>query len=290
MLTINFVCTGAFRCPCGFCSLESYLKDGCPKSKLEAFPFLDLSKINKCDKENLIQKLSNEMDEMQEAFGELFDDISQSLSSRGVTPKQLAKRVLCLGTHSSGNVQRPLCEENKQKLIDSTSIDMSFIILIDHVSLFNFELLAWIIKSKQLCSDKDREQLLDYRKKFETFCRRKVFEVPFHTLRQETADYSIRSQTNFAVLMTVDESEYTLLDADKARRKIATLFNLGAGTVHLQWIDKGSLIVVFSVPTFIAERLFPLNSHQIHCLKCEGFTVFAVVETGMTHLYRYAIM
>ena len=252
---------------------------------MEAFPFLDLSKINRCDKENLIQKLSDEMDEMQEAFGELFDGISQSLSSRGITTEQLAKRVLCLGTHRSGNVQRPLCEDHKQKLIEATSIDRSFIILNDHMSFFNFELLAWIVKSKQLCSDEDRKQLVDYRMKFEHFCRRKVFEVPFHTLRQDTADSSIKRQTNFAVLMTMDETEYTLLDADKARRKIATLFNLRAGTLHLQWIDKGSLIVVFSIPIFVAERLFPLNSHQIHCLKCEGFTVFAVVDTGMTCLY-----
>ena len=230
------------------------------------------------------------MAEMQEAFGELFDGISQSLSLRGITTEQLARRVLSLGTHKSGNVQRPLCEEHKRKLVASTSIDNSFIILSDHVSFFNFELLAWIIKSIHLCTEEDRKQLQRYRERFEIFCRRKVFEIPFHALRPSIRDNKTRNRTHFAVLLTQDEDDPTLLDVDKARRKIATLLSLSAGTLHLEWIDRGSLILVFSVPNFVAERLFPLEHHQAHLLKSEGFTIFvpSTVGTGKTTLLRLA--
>ena len=41
-----------FHCPCKNCSLESYLEDGCPKSNIDSFPYLDISKLDEDDKED----------------------------------------------------------------------------------------------------------------------------------------------------------------------------------------------------------------------------------------------
>lgn len=91
------------------------------------------------------QMLSNEMEEMKNAFVELCDGISHSLSSRGVTTEELAELALFFGVHKSGNVHKPLLGEVKKELVASTSIHKSFIILSDHMSFFN--LSCWQVSS-----------------------------------------------------------------------------------------------------------------------------------------------
>ena len=231
----------------------------------------------------MIQELTDQINGMQDAFNKLFYKITQSLCSRGKTPQQLAALVLA---HRSGKVKIPLWNKYEEELRASTSISESFIILRNHITFFNFELLAWIIQHKDVCTDEDRKLLQEYQAMFEKFCRRKVFRVPCHMLRPNTREDNTRNRTNFAVLLTMDEGEAMLLDVVKAKRKLATLLNLKAGALHLEWIDKGSLILVFSVPNFVAERLFPLEHHQALLLKSEGFTVFvpSTVGTGKTSL------
>lgn len=106
-------------------------------------------------------------------------------------------------------------------------------------------------------------------------------------MKSRTQEKNTRNRTHFAVLLTEYDDQATLLDVNKAKYKIATILYLRAGTLHLEWIDRGSLILVFSVPNFVAERIFPLEHHQEHLLKSEGFTVFvpSTVGTGTTTLY-----
>ena len=231
------------------------------------------------------------MNVVQSAFYELLNRIRKSLRSLELNPEQLAKQVLSLGTHASGNVQRPICEQHKRKLTASTSTDESFKILGDYLSFFNFELLAWIINSEKLCTDEDRQQLLLYRERFKEFSKRKVTEIPFKALRLNTRDDSNWYWTRFATLLTADRYNLTLLEADDVRHKLATLLGLHARTLHLEWIDKGGLILVFSVPNFVAERLFPLDEHQAQCLKSKGFTIFvsSAVGTGKIILLCSAV-
>ena len=262
-----------FRCPCGECSLESYLENGCPKSNSDSFPYLDISKLDEDDKEDLTYQLSKDTSDMIMSFAKLLDEMCVSLKKQGIPVQSLAMRALSLGAYESDTIQKPLLSEDEKELRSSKTIDEAFLVLRPHMSFFNFELLKHITDSTELCSDSDRERMGEYISKFDTFCKRKVFEVPPGAVGQPAAELKKRKRKTFAVFMTKHEAEPNLIFVNFAKSKIANLLKLKPSTLHLHKIDEGSLIFIFSVPNFVARKLFPLKRSVMIMLKEEGFLI-----------------
>ena len=268
-----------FHCPCGQCSLESYIEDGCPRSNSDSFPYLDISKLDEDDKEDLTQQLSKDTSDMIMCFAELLDKTCVSLEKQGVSVRRLAMRALSLGAYKSEKIQKPLLSEDEKELKSSKTIDDAFLILRPHMSFFNFELLKHITDSRELCSDSDRDQMDEYISKFNKFCKCKVFEVSPGAVGQTTSNLKKRKRKAFVVLMTKHEAEPNLVFVNAAKQKIASLLKLKPSTLHLHRIDEGSIMLVFSVPNFVARKLFHLQSSTVAQLKDEGFLVLAPPAT-----------
>ena len=268
-----------FRCPCGQCSLESYIEEGCPKSNLDRFPFLDISKLDEDDKEDLTQQLSQEHALMTKRFANLMDETRMSIAKRGVPVQELVFRALSLGAYESEDNPKPLLSEDEEELKRSKTIVDAFVVLRPHMSFYNFELLKHITDSRELCSDSDRTRMDEYISKFGIFCERKVFEVSPGTFGQPTSKLKKRKRKAFAVLMTKHEAEPNLGFVNAAKQRIANLLKLKPSTLHLHRIDEGSILLVFSVPNFVARKLFPLQSSTVAQLKDEGFLVLAPPAT-----------
>ena len=268
-----------FHCPCGQCSLESYLEEGCPKSNSDSFPFLDISKLDEDNKEDLTQQLSQEHAHMTKRFANLMDETRMSLVARGVPVQKLVFRALSLVAYESENIPKPLLSEDEKELKCSETIDKAFTVLIPYMSFFNFELLKHITDSRELCSDSDRTRMDEYISKFGIFCKRKVFEVSPGAVGQPTSKLKKRKRKAFAVLMTKHEAEPNLVSVNAAKQRIAKVLKLKPSTLHLHRIDEGSILLVFSVPNFVARKLFPLQSSTVSQLKDEGFLVLAPPAT-----------
>ena len=271
-----------FHCPCRECSLDSYLSNGCPRLRLNSYPYLELGKLDEDDREDLIQKLSHETGEIVESFATLMNETCESLQKNDLQIQTLIRCALSLGAYKSQKVQNPLSEEHERELRNAKTMDDVFIILRPHMSFFNYELLEYIIKRHG--SDENRKLLEVYLQKFNVFCRRKVFEVSPDAIGNTSA--SKRKRKMFAVLLTAAEygDKPTLMDIKEAKRKLATLLKLNASSLHLHRIDEGSLILIFSVPTFLSTEIFPLNSSQIDCLKAEGYRIFVPVQDCNVYL------
>ena len=250
-----------FHCPCGRCSLESYLERGCQCSEIcsnNLFPYLNITNLDE-DINDLIQTLTNDLAEIMTCFAELLDNTAVSIRSRGEPPaivERLTFRALGLGAFDHPQIQKPLLREDETELKCSKTVDAAFIILRRHMSFFNFELLQHTINCEDLCTNNDRKRMEEYCSKFDKFCRRKVFEVPPDIYGQSRSDGKRKS---FVVLMTRHEEEQNLVCVRTAKHKIATILKLKSSTLHLHRIDEGSLILTFSVPEFVAQFLFPLN-------------------------------
>ena len=268
-----------FHCPCGQCSLESYIEEGCPKSNSDSFPFLDISKLDEDDKEDLTQQLSQEHAHMTKRFANLMDETRMSLVARGVPVQKLVFRGLSLGAYESKDIPKPLLSEDEKELRRSETIDKAFLVLRPHMSFFNFELLKHITDSRELCSDSDRTRMDEYISKFGIFCKRKVFEVSPGIFGQPTSKLKKRKKKAFAILMTKHEAEPDLVSVNAAKQRIASLLKLKPSTLHLHRIDEGSILLVFSVPNFVARKLFPLKLSTVAKLKDEGFLVLAPPAT-----------
>ena len=226
-----------FRCLCGECSLESYLEYGCHKSNSCAFPYLDISKMDVDDKEDLTYQLSHDTSDMITSFAKLLDEVCVSLKKQGISVQNLAKHALSIDAYDSDAIQKPLLSEDEKQLTRSKTIDEAILVLRPHMSFFNFELLKHITDSRELCSDSDRERMDEYISKFDTFYKRKVFEVPHGAVDRPVAELKKYKKKIFAVLMTKHEAEPNLIFGDAAKRKIAKLLNLKPSILYIYRID-----------------------------------------------------
>ncbi len=239
-----------FHCPCGKCDLLSYLDNGCPKSNSKQYPYLELTQLDEGDKEDLLQKLSDDTANIIKRFANLLTTTGKSLKCRNIQVDELVKVALDLGAYKSNKNQLPLLDEDQQKLQQANSIDSAFIILRRHMSFFNYEILSHIID--HLGSENDQEELANYCSQFKTFCERRIFEVPpsvFDPSGQKRKDRKL-----FVVLGTEDLFQ-TLNDVKAAQRKIASLLGLRVSTLQLKQVDLASVILVFSVPASVGHHL-----------------------------------
>ena len=258
-----------FRCPCQRCSLDSYLENGCPKSNTASFPYLDLKHLSEEEKEDILQQLEHDYVKMTKAFANLLTDTRESLIRRGVKVKEIADTALDLGAFKSEDNPKPLLHEHRSELNSMTGI---FNVLRQHSSFFNFEILGYIIE--RLGTDEDRHNLENYRQELDKFCKHKVFQVSPSIGQTLDAKHK---RTTFVVLITKDIVS-TLADVRVAKRRIATLLGLKSSTLHLHTVDDGSIILLFSVPNFVANELFPLSEETQSSLKAEGFLILSLIH------------
>ena len=256
-----------FHCPCGQCDLISYLDNGCPKTSSKQYPYLELSELDEDDKEDLVQKLSEDTANIIQSFANLLSTTSESLNRRNVKVDKLVKVALDLGAFKSNHNQLPLLDEDRQNLQQANSIDSAFIFLGKHMSFFNYEILSHIIN--HLGNEEDKENLAKYCSQFEIFCERKVFEVPPCVF--DPSGQKKKNRKLFVVLGT-DDLLRTLNDVKAAQRKLASLLGLRVSTLQLKRVDLASVILVFSIPTS-AGHFFPLDSSILTILSSIGFTL-----------------
>jgi hypothetical protein len=138
------------------------------------------------------------------------------------------------------------------------------------MSFFNHETLADIINELGNKGAKDR--LINYSEEFKEFCKRKVFEV-------EPGCYPcgqyLKQRKSFAVVLPTGEKRLqNLEDAVSIKEMLSDVLGIPLATLHLHRIDRGSVILVFSVPDSIAEELFPLPKEKVTLLKVKGMVLF----------------
>ena len=218
---------GAFCCSCRHCSLRSYLDHGCPRSKPGSIPYLDITKLEKNDKEILFQKLDDACNEILNDFTELLNHTRTSLNEREVSVQDLTKCVLEVASARDPGSQKLLSSEDEKDLKNSKSIDEVFAILNNYTSAFNFALIEGIISNKKLCSNDDHNQLRKYRTKLITFYERKVFQIsPVTVCSYTTLELEKCRQQKLVVLLTKHEKTIT-------KEKIASLLDLKVSSFDL---------------------------------------------------------
>ena len=263
-----------FICPCDECSLETYLQNGCPKSYT---PYLGKTTLSKADQEDLKYILENNTEKIMDSFANLSNATCDSLKQQGKTVDELV-RVAVTSNPSL-----------RDKLIGSTSVDRVFTDLAPEMSFFNHEILAKIIN---VLGDKDdKDHLDDYSKEFKEFCKRKIFEVePGHCTCGRHLSL-LKGRKLFAVVLpTGEEALKNFGDAVKIKKKLADVLGVLPAALHLHRIDKGSVILVLSVPDSIAQELFPLPKEKLALLRAKGMVLFVPQDLTSKSNQVYAFL
>ena len=158
------------------------------------------------------------------------------------------------------------------------------------MSFFNHETLADIIN--ELGDRDDKDCLADYSKEFKEFCKRKVFEVEPGRCTCGQRLSKLKQRKLFAVVLPTGERTMLrkLGDAVNIKETLADILDVPPATLHLHRIDRGSVILVFSVPDSIAQQLFPLPKEKLAFLRAKGMVLFVSQDLTSESNQVYAFL
>lgn len=243
-----------FHCPhCGLCSIDVYFSDtGCPEADTNQpmFPFLDINRLCKVDRENLQDVLTSETKNMIKSFASLIGCIRKSLEKQEVTVEQLAGSVLNLGAFEAEIGQKPLLEEHKSEIRQARSIASIFLVLSDYTSFFNCEIIEHIIGD--IGTDDDKRMLIEYKEMFFSFCKRSVFEVPPHVYGQNP---SAENRLKHVAFKYTPSIKHTLLAVRSVRIEISKELGIKPYSLQLCSIKDGCIELNFIVPQFVQGHI-----------------------------------
>ena len=263
-----------FKCPCSKCDIFHYLEKGCPKSNSSSYPYLELEGLSDRERTNVYQKLSTETEEIIKKFTRLLSSTRKSLKRRKIEPLELACVAAEYGSQQSMRNLVPLSEDDQRELKHAQSIDDAFLTLRKCISFFNHEILGYIIN--EIGDDDDNEHLELFYSDFKVFCMRKVVQVSpnVYSTGQDQMNHK-----QFVVLATKHLIE-TVADIKDAQVKIATLLGLEAGSIQVQRVDISSVIIVFTIPLSLSQKVFPLKPVIYEELKHCSYTLIVPPSLG----------
>ena len=259
--------------------------------------------LNPNDKIDLEARLIDDAEAIREDFALLCWRVRDSFEQRDIKPRTLASALLDLTVNeesSNGNSGIPLLKEKEGALMSAKSVHDTFDIVRPHMNFFNYEILQYLIKGKG--SKEDKMALSIFLKKFEEFCKRHVFEVPFTVYSSGQSSKNPETQQRLHVKVTKlfkaalltqsalksvpppsDSTQVkkicsnklgiNLEDAKNIQRKLAKILKLKPSSFVLDCISEGSVILTFLLPTCVSlagldhnPEVALLSSNGIHIL------------------------
>ena len=255
-----------FKCPyCGLCSIDKFFSSlGCPKTNKDnpKFPYLDMTQLEHDEpgrKEYLEDRLAYDTYQMVVQFDRLTLSTRKSIKNQGVLTRDLASSLLSFRAFASSVNQTPLLQEHQSVILSTDSIAQIFLILREHISFFNYEIIKLVIED--LGTDEDRTKLKEYEAAFSEFCQRNVFEIPPHIYGQALTH---GTEHNIIVFKYTPTVASTLQAVRWTRFEISKILGIEPYSLQLCSVEKGCLELHFLIPSFMTEHV--LASSEI-CFK-----------------------
>ena len=224
-----------------------------------------MNTLSKEDQEKINYILKKDTKRIMASFADLSNKTCDSLIRRGITVDKLVRVAI------SSNPSL------YDKLIGSESVDQVFSHLFPEMSFFNHETLVKIINELGDEDDELKSRLAKYSNEFKEFCKHKVFKVkPGYCISGQRLS-QLKGRELFAVVLPkIEDVEafQNLEDAVSIKEMLADELDIPLDTIHFHRIDPGSIILVFSVPNSVAEKLFPLPKEKLASLRAKGMLLF----------------
>ena len=265
-----------FGCCCGKCTLSSFIERGCPAplTSRSMFPYLKLGELTDEQQEDLKERLRYESQEIMMRFQELVSITIESLIGRNVSLDRLVSHVMTLGAFDPVyiNPQLPIFQECRKELKTADSIPKIFLVLQDYFSFFNYEIIEHIIKV--LGTEQDKAELQRYKIKFNQYVKRRIYEC-----QPRFGPESERDHPNIFVKLDSRYDNYTSAEIKRFCRKLSEILHvLPQGVLRLCRVEKGCIQLIFQVPSFVQQKIFPLTREQERMLEAMGIISFTCGE------------
>ena len=258
----------SFGCGCGNCTFLSYIEHGCPEPipKSTSFPYLNVSGLTHEQQKKLRSRLRVESREIIFKFQQLLSTVYKSLCEHKVTVNVLVTHLLSLGALDpvSKHSQKPLLQTFFQELRTAGSIEDVLWVIKDYFSFFNYHVIEHIVYG--LGTGQDRTELQNYKEHFHRYSKRRIFECP-----PVYGPMSSRDHADLVLKVDSAYEQFTVEELENFEYKLSrTLHVTPQSVLRLCKVEEGCLQLIFQVPSFVQQVIFPLSSEQERALAAEG--------------------
>jgi len=237
-----------------------------PTSTTSSFPYLKESGLTPEQQEGLGIRLCVESEDIMHKFWRLHSRVYKSLCEQNISVDKLVTHLLLLNAFDpvSKATQKPVLQTFLQELQNAGSIEKVLFIIRDYFSFFNYHVIEHIVDG--LGTDQDRVELMHYKKEFDEYSKRRIYECP--------PVYGPMSNANHADLVVKLDSMYenfTVKELKKFEYRLSRIFYVSPQSVlRLCRVEEGCLQLIFQVPSFVQQEIFPLSIEQESALAAEG--------------------
>ena len=132
------------------------------------------------------------------------------------------------------------------------------------MSFFNYHLIEHIID--MLGTEEIKAELKKYKTNFQEYAKRRVYECP--------SQFGPVSKVGHAdIIVKIDSryENYTLTEIEDFGQELSDLLEVSSkGVLRLCWVQKGCFQLMFQIPSFLKEEIFPLSREQERALAAKG--------------------
>ena len=230
------------------------------------FPYLDYKNLSEQDKLALQCRLLQDSDKITDEFNDLTHYTIESIVSCRVSVKELHTHLSGLGAYKPIHREDPFLRDKLDEIKRAENVKDVFNILHDYYSLFNYHIIKKLIG--WFGTPEDKERLKTYTEHFKAFCKRMTFQCPpdiYGRVTMEKTDIVVKVKDSWgpAIGCPVD----TVL---RLRISLGDILGVEPSTLYLCRIDEGCVELLFQVPSFVGEDIFPLSMEQKRSLTSVG--------------------
>ena len=191
-------------------------------------------------------------------FQKLVSATILSFEKHQIPLHKLRSHIMTLGAFSPVHEgpQKPALDNHFKDLKAANTVSEIFWVLRDNISFFNYHILEHIISV--FGTEKDNENLQWYKKQFEEYAKRRMYEC--------LPQFGPACETGYAdVFVKVDKQYemYTVTEVERLRSQLSKILHVSSqGVLRLCRVEKGCFQLTFQVPLFVQEAIFPLSNKQ----------------------------
>ena len=231
-----------------------------------SFLYLSASGLTPEQQERLKVRLCVESEEIVHKFWRLHSRVYESLRERSIPVDRLVAHLLLLDTFDpvSKHAQKSLLQTFSQELQNADSIEKVLCIIKEYISFFNYHVIEHIVDG--LGTDQDKVELQNYKKEFDEYSKRRIIECPPVYGPMSNADHA-------ELIMKLDSvyEKFTVKELKKFEYRLSRTFCVSPQSVlRLCRVEEGCLQLIFQVPSFVQQEIFPLSNEQESALAAEG--------------------
>ena len=230
-----------------------------------SLPHLKVSGLTTEQQEELRIRLCVESEDMVHKFWCLHSRVYESLREQRVPVDRLVAHLLSLRAFDPvyKDSQKPALQSFFQELQNSGSVEKVLFIIRDYISFFNYHVIEHIVDG--LGTDQDKAELQKYKKEFDEYSNRRVNECPPDYGSKRGAEH-----VDLVVKLDLVYEEFTVKELKKFQHRLSKIFCVSSQSVlRLCRVVKGCLQLIFQVPSFVQQEIFPLSSEQESALAAE---------------------